>query len=756
MLKITTKKEFIDHFQFRVVRCSYDKKPYERWEDATINPNIETDCYACFAGGAPYKDGVIVVIDLDNHTGNDNENGKSFWDRWLLDRDTLTVSTPSGGEHLYFLATKEQIENLKEISPTGTRLADQVEIFWNGKHLNNGPFSKTIYGVYSLEKCMDLAPLPYKVVDLFQKYNERKIPLNKNQNRTLEISDLEAKLIVKELEGLAEEGEFEDYGTWTELMLAMRNAGFSVVDAQDVSWKDEKTEKKITQIWNESSKVENSIGLGSIIMRWVPDFADKKWRADKLEEMIIEETLKKFGFLKKIKLGATTGILDLSGANKMIVRDYKNTLACYQSKTHQVSYPQYYGQKKEIRWKDRNGFDVWWKEAEALEGLKTFPYKPMGEIEEGGYRYFNDWEEAEVKEGEGSPSIFYQHLLENICDADENTYNYLRFWIWDLIANPDHKNNIAVAITGKPGTGKSTVFKVLQMCFHPKYSATIDNTDQLMNRFDADWKNCILVAIEEACFAGDRKSGVWGKMKSLITDDEATIERKNHDRYKTNSMLHFIITGNNAHIVPKEKGDRRYLVLECNDKRLQDVDYFSKLFKEMENGGARKLIEDAHRHKDACRAFPFHKMPITTIGVQNVRESADFVLQWLMEQIETHTADDEGVFINLRGGDIALRTRDVAMRMREEGIMSKFDSITIGKKLRSYFGMEPRAIKIDGKNLNGYRFESIEEVKEKISHNYFGGENPFISIAKEEQKIEEETEIGALIGGLGETHPVYG
>ena len=745
MLKIETKKEFIEHFQFKVVPCGEDKKPYGKWNEATINPNIETDCYACFAGGSPYKDGVIVVIDLDKHTDNPNETGRSFWDRWLLNSDTLTISTPSGGEHLYFLATPEQIEALKEISPSGTRLADQVEIFWNGRHLNNGAFSKTIYGVYSLEKSIDPAPLPDRVIDLFKRYYERKHPVNNTQNRALEIPEIEAELIVRELEVLAEEGEFEDYETWIELMLAMRNAGFSVADAERVSWEGEETEKKITQLWAERGQPQNSIGLGSIIMRWIPRFSDKKWKAEKLEDLVIEKTLNTFSFLKKIKLGATTGILDLSGANKMIVRDYRNTLACYQGKTHQVSYPQYNERTKKILWKVRNGFDVWWKEAEALEGLKTVPYKPMGEVEKGGYRYFNDWEEAEVKEGEGTPELFYQHLLENICNGDEKTYNYLKHWIWDLIANPERKNNIAVAITGKPGTGKSTVFKVLQMCFHPKYSATIDNTEQLMNRFDADWKNCILVAIEEACFAGDRRSGVWGKMKSLITDDEATIERKNHDRYKTNSMLHFIITGNNTHIVPKEKGDRRYLVLECNDKRIQDVDFFSKLFKEMENGGAKKLIEEAQRHKDACRAFSFHKIPTTTIGVQNVRESADFVLQWLMEQIETFTPDDEGVFTILRGGEIAVRTRDVSTKMREEGNTNRFDTITIGKKLRTYFGMEPRQIKIDGKNHNGYRFKNIEEMKERICENYFGGENPFIVIPKEKEEIEEAAELVASI-----------
>lgn len=747
MLEIKSRKEFIEHFQFKVVPCGQDKKPYGKWKDATVNPNIETDCYACFAGGANYNDGVIVVIDLDNHGGS-TTNGIQYWEKQLLPTATFTVLTPSGGQHLYFLASNEQIDNLKEISPTATLLAPQVEIFWNGKHLNNAPFSKTKFGEYTISKNYKLAPLPERVITLFKKYNEQKNKTKQLQNRTLEVSDLEHKVIMNELEALAKEGEFEDYATWTELMFALRNAGFSIDDAKSVSWDKIETEKKIEQIWNEKGRVENSIGLGSIFYRWIPNFTDKKWKANKLEEVVIKETLKRFNFLKKIKLGANTGILDLSGANKMIVRDYRNTLACYQSKKYKISYPQFNQTKKSIDWKEKNGFDVWWKEVEALEGMKTFPYKPMGEIEEGGYRYFNDWEEAGVKEGEGTPELFYQHLLENVCNNDEEVFNYLKHWIWDLIANPEHKNNVAIAITGKQGTGKSTVFKALQMCFHPKYSATIDNTEQLINRFDADWKNSILVAIEEAAFAGDRKSGVWGKMKSLITDDEATIERKNYDRYKTNSMLHFIITGNNPHIVPKEKGDRRYFVLECNDNKIQDVDFFSKLFSEMENGGAKKLIIEAQSHKEACRAFPFHKMPTTTIGVQNLRDSADFVHQWLMEQIENYTDDDSGVFVKLKDGGIVIRARDVSAKLREEGNLNKFDNITIGKKLKLYFGMEPKQIKIDGKNLNGYRFSGIDEIKEKIINNYFNGNNPFININKETEIEEEETEIGNFISDM--------
>ena len=53
---------------------------------------------------------------------------------------------------------------------------------------------------------MEPAPLPDRVIDLFKRYYEQKHPVNNNQNRVLEIPDIEAELIVRELEVLAEEG----------------------------------------------------------------------------------------------------------------------------------------------------------------------------------------------------------------------------------------------------------------------------------------------------------------------------------------------------------------------------------------------------------------------------------------------------------------------------------------------------------------------------------------------------------------------
>ena len=57
MNEMKSRKEFIEHFGFRVVPCGRDKKPNGKWSEATVNPDIDTDCYACFAGGTRYEGG---------------------------------------------------------------------------------------------------------------------------------------------------------------------------------------------------------------------------------------------------------------------------------------------------------------------------------------------------------------------------------------------------------------------------------------------------------------------------------------------------------------------------------------------------------------------------------------------------------------------------------------------------------------------------------------------------------------------------
>jgi hypothetical protein len=78
--------------------------------------------------------------------------------------------------------------------------------------------------------------------------------------------------------------------------------------------------------------------------------------------------------------------------------------------------------------------------------------------------------------------------------------------------------------------------------------------------------------------------------------------------------------------------------------------------------------------------------------------------------------------------------------MREDGNTRTFGSINLGKKLTSYFGIRAKQLKIDGKNHNGFRFSGFDEMKERISNNYFNGQNPFDESIIQGEEVETELE----------------
>jgi len=69
-----------------------------------------------------------------------------------------------------------------------------------------------------------------------------------------------------------------------------------------------------------------------------------------------------------------------------------------------------------------------------------------------------------------------------------------------------------------------------------------------------------------------------------------TIEGKGQDQYFVRNHIHLMMASNNEWVVPASFEERRFLILDVNDKHQQDHDYFSAIKKEMDNGGREALL----------------------------------------------------------------------------------------------------------------------------------------------------------------------
>jgi len=123
---------------------------WQRWPEANIG-------IACGPSG-------IVVIDLDVKPDVD---GKTTWQALCQKHglssnqvETITVATPSGGKHLYFLASRENT-----LRNTASRLGPGIDTRADGGYVVSPP-SRTTQGHYTWTNSDTLLPLPQAILDL--------------------------------------------------------------------------------------------------------------------------------------------------------------------------------------------------------------------------------------------------------------------------------------------------------------------------------------------------------------------------------------------------------------------------------------------------------------------------------------------------------------------------------------------------------------------------------------------------------------
>lgn len=177
-------------------------------------------------------------------------------------------------------------------------------------------------------------------------------------------------------------------------------------------------------------------------------------------------------------------------------------------------------------------------------------------------------------------SLFLNHIKEIITSNDEKIYKYMMSWIAYLIQNPGKKTKTCLILIGKQGTGKTIFTDIIAKLFGEYANKNVSDVDLITGQFNTELENKILIVLNEFNVQDKttNKRSIRNKMKSYITDDSITINRKNVTPYKIENVSNFIIVTNDNNPISIEVGDRRYVVLDVSDKMKNNVDYFNKLF----------------------------------------------------------------------------------------------------------------------------------------------------------------------------------
>lgn len=299
-------------------------------------------------------------------------------------------------------------------------------------------------------------------------------------------------------------------------------------------------------------------------------------------------------------------------------------------------------------------------------------------------KVYNLWRGFAFDPKPGDCSLFLEHLRQNLCGGCREYYDYLLGWMAMAVQRPARQGHVAVVLRGGRGTGKSFFANHFGKLFGNHY-LRVSNAKHVTGAFNAHLQDTLVLFSDEAFAANDKRAE--GVLKTLITEEELTIEPKGVDARMSPNFLHLILASNEEWVVPAGFDERRFFVLDVSTNRQQDVAYFRAVRKQLENGGYEALLHTllAHNLKDfEVRTVP-HTMALDEQKVLSLKGPE----RWLYEKLQS------GELIVGKGWStrpiVSELVYDFALHQRIwENSSERSTSTKLGMCLKRFFGTMKR------------------------------------------------------------------
>lgn len=241
--------------------------------------------------------------------------------------------------------------------------------------------------------------------------------------------------------------------------------------------------------------------------------------------------------------------------------------------------------------KDKDGNPInmplgkWWLMQEHRRQFRKIVFWPNREVPSDQYNLWRGYG-CDAKPGNRHEGLI-EHIRQNLCGGNAELTEYVINWCARLIQNPDRPGEVALVVRGKKGTGKGFLFRALGSLLGQHFMQ-VASAKYVTGDFNAHLRDCVLLFADEAFFAGDKKHE--SILKALITEPTLTVEAKGVDAEPSPNFLHIGVASNEDWVVPASADERRYVVLEASDGRIQDTAYFRRLQEDLNNGGRENLL----------------------------------------------------------------------------------------------------------------------------------------------------------------------
>lgn len=237
----------------------------------------------------------------------------------------------------------------------------------------------------------------------------------------------------------------------------------------------------------------------------------------------------------------------------------------------------------------------------------------------------NYWIAPSIKPIQGDWFVIQEFLHTVICNNNVALFDYLINYLAHMLQRPHEKPGIMIVFLSGQGCGKGTFYKLISRIWS-RTTLQVCDINEVIGQFNAALERNYVVCMDEALFAGDKKS--LDKLKSLVTEPKCRIEQKHQPSRSIDSYHRFFASSNHGHFAHVDKDDRRFLFIRLSSVHKQDQIYFDAVNDALDDDAAIAAMMHDLVNLDLT-GFNIRKRPLTEEHLsQRLQSLSGFERYW--------------------------------------------------------------------------------------------------------------------------------
>tara|TARA_R110002124_G_scaffold261447_1_gene427317 strand:+ start:1333 stop:3699 length:2367 start_codon:yes stop_codon:yes gene_type:complete len=157
-------------------------------------------------------------------------------------------------------------------------------------------------------------------------------------------------------------------------------------------------------------------------------------------------------------------------------------------------------------------------------------------------------------------------VLLNLCEGNQKNLDFLIHYLAHRVQKPQEKLPYAIIFTGRQGTGKDTLLYAMGKIFGSQYVNSDSNLQNFVGTHAEGLCEKLMVAFNES--QANKSFSVEGIIKTLITEDTISINKKYQSPYKAKNICSILIFSNKQNPIKFDSTsqDRRFIAWKTTDK----------------------------------------------------------------------------------------------------------------------------------------------------------------------------------------------